>query len=158
MPPQNPNKTIIPQPPPPLTPPSPVATHRPEAPPFDTTLPLDPPNDLPPRCLFPAIAAAVFIQQRAPLWFEKKYSAAAACAAAADQRWPECAHVPAAPESNTWGIAQRELTPAATTATTAAAAILPAILRASTTDATTASSRRYPFFEEDDDDDDYGYQ
>ena len=53
-------------------------------------LPLDPPNDLPPLRLFPAIIAAVFIQRRTPLWLEKEYSAvdvvataAAACAAAA---------------------------------------------------------------------------
>ena len=41
-----PSKIIIPSPPPPLTPPSPAAAHRLEAPPFGTTLPLDPPTDL----------------------------------------------------------------------------------------------------------------
>jgi len=58
-----------------ITSPSPATTYRLEAPPFDTTLPPNPPNDLPPWRRFPAVAAAVFIQRRTPLWFEEKYSA-----------------------------------------------------------------------------------
>ena len=43
--------------------PSPAAATLPEAQPFDTTLSPDPPNNLPPRRRFPAVAAAVNSQR-----------------------------------------------------------------------------------------------